>query len=67
MMDLSREAAKYPPYHPDHPEGLLDITSSINTLMLDEMSGYVGKLPRRETQGERELCFFGMHQTWSSR
>ncbi|KAJ9136657.1 Aspartate aminotransferase [Pleurostoma richardsiae] len=50
MMDLSREVERYTPYDQDHPQGLLDITSSINTLMRNEMSSFVSKLPRDKTQ-----------------
>lgn len=41
MMDLSREVEKYISYDQNHLHGLLGITSSINTLMRDEMSRYV--------------------------
>ena len=44
MQDLSREVEKFTPYdRRDHPEGLLDMTSSINTLMTREIDEYVKK------------------------
>ena len=42
MLDLSREMADIPAYDEKaHPEGLIDITSSINALMIRELEQYV--------------------------
>ncbi|KAL1903417.1 hypothetical protein Sste5346_000043 [Sporothrix stenoceras] len=42
MLDLDRELAKYPPYDAEHnPDGVLDISSSLNLLMRDEAASFV--------------------------
>lgn len=41
MIDLQREQEKYPAYHPIHcPDGLIDISSAENRLMLKEIDAW---------------------------
>ncbi|KAJ6031929.1 hypothetical protein N7540_002661 [Penicillium herquei] len=45
MMDLSREAEAMPPYNRQaEPNGLVDLMSSLNDLMQDEMRSYISSL-----------------------
>lgn len=47
MLDLSREVAQIPPFDEKlHPDGLIDITSSVNALMLKDLEKYMkAKIP----------------------
>jgi hypothetical protein len=45
MMDLSREAAAMPEYHREtNPHGMVDLTSSINNIMQEEIQSYIASM-----------------------